>query len=69
MDWGSVDHQKKVAELIGYDFSQWDPKDKKQVKLLAQKAQKALLSGKDCHGKWLSYYDRSWLETFTGWSG
>jgi hypothetical protein len=64
--WGSIEHQKEVAKLIGYDFTKWNPKDDEQADLFFQKAMNALFSGRDNTGKLLSFDDLSLLSKLTG---
>ncbi len=62
----STDRQKKVAALIGYDFTKWNPDDQEQSGLFLQKALQALTSGRDCHGELLSFDDIELLGRVTG---
>ncbi len=64
--WGSVDHQLKLFEALGYDCSQYDPKNDDEVAKVAKIALEAQISGKDASGKWLSVDDLRLLAAITG---
>jgi hypothetical protein len=62
----SVEHQKKLAERIGYDYSKWNPDDPVQCNLLYYRAIVAQISGEDTHGNPLSENDLEPLSIITG---
>jgi hypothetical protein len=64
--YGSVEHQKEVVGLIGYDWKNWNANDENQNLLLFRKAMDAMLSGKDINGKMLSVDDLNLLSDITG---